>query len=129
MKVMIVDDDATTLRVVRAVLENRGHTVIERQTAIGTTAAILRERPDVVVLDVRMPGLAGDRLAALIGQGKRFLPIIVFHSSLSATEVEMLVRATGAAGFVPKGLPPLAFVEQFDALVAAARRTPVRKPA
>jgi DNA-binding response OmpR family regulator len=129
MKIMIVDDDATTLRIVSAVLESRGHRVVERGTAIGTTVSILREKPDVVLLDVRMPGLAGDKLAALIGQEAKSRPIVIFHSSLPARELEGLVRSTGAAGFVPKGVPPAVFLAEFDGLVSAAQRASARKHA
>jgi DNA-binding response OmpR family regulator len=129
MKVMIVDDDATTLRIVGAVLQSEGHDVIERDNAIGTTLAILREKPDVVILDVRMPGLAGDKLASLIGQGNKSSPIVILHSSLPANEVKSLAQLSGAAGFVPKGVAPRDFIEQFDMLVAAARRGRTRKHA
>jgi CheY-like chemotaxis protein len=129
MKIMIVDDDATTLRILAAVLEGRGHRVIERDTALGTTLAILREKPDVVVLDIQMPGLAGDRLASLIEQETRSRPIVVFHSSLPAEELRELVRSSGAAGFVSKGATPRAFLEQFEGILATAQRGFSRKQA
>lgn len=129
MKIMIVDDDATTLRVVSTVLQSQGHVVIERDTAIGTTVAILRERPEVVLLDVRMPGLTGDKLASLIGQEATSRPVVIFHSSLPAHELEALVRASGAAGFVSKGVAPTAFLRQFEGVVAAAQRGFPRKRA
>jgi CheY-like chemotaxis protein len=117
------------LTVVAAALENRGHDVIERSTAIGTTVAILQEKPDVVILDVRMPGLSGDRLAALIGQEGRFRPIVVFYSSLPDDYLATLVRSSGAAGFVPKGVGAAAFVNMFDDIVATAQRNLARKRA
>lgn len=129
MKIMIVDDDATTLTVVSAVLQRRGHEVVERDTAIGTTLAIIREKPGVVLLDVRMPGLTGDKLAALIGQQMTPRPIVILHSSLPVDELEGLVRSSGAAGFVAKGAAPEAFLRQFDHIVAAARRNLARKQA
>jgi CheY-like chemotaxis protein len=128
MKIMIVDDDATTLKLVGAVLQSRGHTVLERDTSIGTTVAILREKPDLVLLDVRMPGLTGDRLASLIGQELRPRPIVVLHSSLPADVLEKLARSSGAAGFVAKGTSPAAFLAELEQFVAAARGQN-RKPA
>ena len=63
-KVMIVDDENTVLEITGAVLEDHGYRVIKRESALGTSLAILREKPDVVLLDVNMPGLSGDRIAA-----------------------------------------------------------------
>lgn len=129
MKIMIVDDDATTLTVVGAALQSRGHEVIERDTAIGTTLAILRQKPDVVLLDIRMPGLAGDKLATLIEQEATSRPIVILHSSLPARDLEELVRSTGAAGFVAKGAGPTSFLGTFERVLATAQRGLARKHA
>jgi len=122
MKIIVVDDDATTLRVVGAALQSRGHDVVERDKAIGTTLAILREKPDVVLLDVRMPGLGGERLAALIRSGNGPHPIVILHSSLPSDELDRLALSSGAAGAVRKCGDPAVFVQQFDQIVARARR-------
>jgi len=121
MKIIIVDDDRTTLTVLGALLQSRGHEVIERDRAIGTTLAILREKPDVVLLDVRMPGLDGDKLAALIGQDPGHRPIVVLHSSLPRDELGELAKSSGAAGFVSKSGDPGVFLTEFDQVVANAR--------
>ena len=126
MKVMIVDDDSTTLSVLKAMLERRGHEVIERSTAIGTTLAILRERPDVVVLDVRMPGLSGDKLASLIGNESQTHPVVILHSSMPMNELRALARSSGADGFVQKS-GTAAMAELNDVMVAALRNS-ARKP-
>lgn len=129
MKVMIVDDDATTLHVVAAVLVGRGYDVIERDTAIGTTLAILREKPDVVLLDVRMPGLTGDKLASLIGQRESVRPIVILHSSMPESALEKLAHSSGASGFVSKGDPPMVFLARFEEVLGAAQRGIARRRA
>src|SRR5688500_14765579 len=81
LRIMIVDDDATTLAVTAAILEEPGHAVIKRQNALGTTLAIIQDRPDVVLLDIRMPGLSGDKLVELVTPKKDMpKPIIILHS-------------------------------------------------
>ncbi|HEX7671697.1 MAG TPA: response regulator, partial [Polyangiaceae bacterium] len=64
LRVMLVDDDPTTLQVHAAILEQLGHAVTQRTTALGTTLAILREKPDVVVLDVRIPSCGRSRTSS-----------------------------------------------------------------
>jgi twitching motility two-component system response regulator PilH len=103
LKIMIVDDDKTTLEVLSAVLERAGHEVITRETSIGTTLAIMRESPDVVLLDVRMPGLSGDKLAGLIAnRNAASSPIVVLHSSSTRSELQELASRCGAAGIIEK---------------------------
>ena len=99
------------------------------ETALGTTLAILRQKPEVVLLDVRMPGLAGDKLASLIEQKATARPIVILHSSLPIDHLERLVRSTGAAGYVPKGSNPKTFLGEFERVVADAQRRLARKQA
>ena len=120
MKVMLVDDDATTLTVLTAMLEDEGYEVVARTEALGTSQAIHREQPDVAVVDVRMPGLAGDRLAGLIVKSNPTVTVIL-HSSLPAAQLERLSRESGAAGFVQKKAGPS---ESVKALVQIIRRRP-----
>jgi len=68
MKVMIVDDDADIRRMIVKVLEHRGHTVTQCETPFGVSALVVREQPEVVVLDMMMPGLSGATLAEIIGR-------------------------------------------------------------
>lgn len=58
-RVLVVDDDKDIVRVLRAYLEQAGYTVFTAYD--GTTAlhAVIRERPDLVILDLMMPGKDG----------------------------------------------------------------------
>jgi CheY-like chemotaxis protein len=122
LKIMVVDDDATTLEVTSVVLEQRGYEVLKRDSALGTTMAILREQPEVVLLDVHMPGLTGDRLAELVTprKGKR-PPLVILHSGSNRAELEQLATRCGAAGIIEKTSDPYEFVRRFERLVAQHR--------
>jgi DNA-binding NtrC family response regulator len=116
MKVLIVDDDATTLSVLEATLEQEGYEVVSRSEALGTMQTVSREKPDVAVIDVRMPGLGGDRLAQLIAQSHPSLTVVL-HSSLPAKDLAQMVRTSGAAGFIEKRGDPSDFVRTLTRLV------------
>ena len=120
---MVVDDDETTLQVVCAALEERGYQVVSRSRSIGTSLAVSRGHVDVVLLDVRMPGLSGDRLARLIAKPDSS-PIVILHSGMGRAELETLAREAGADGFVEKTGDVGVFILRFEQAIADARLLP-----
>jgi DNA-binding response OmpR family regulator len=68
MKILIVDDDADILRMIVKLLTHHGHQVSQCATPFGVSALVVREQPDVVVLDMMMPGLSGAALTEIINK-------------------------------------------------------------
>lgn len=106
-KILVVDDEPGIIRFVRRALEAEGHTVLTAHD--GTTALRLSSDhdPDLVVLDLLMPGLSGlGVLAALLAERPRTRVLV-----LSAVgDVDMRVRCLelGAADYLTK---PFAIAE------------------
>ena len=69
-KVLVVDDDRVALEVARERLESADFEVITRDAPLGTSAAVQKERPDIILLDVQMPVLSGNSLAKLITENR-----------------------------------------------------------
>jgi two-component system, response regulator PdtaR len=103
IKILVVDDDPLVLRLTRWRLESAGYEVVLRSEALGTAKAIRQHRPDLVLLDVDMPGLTGDALARLLRQTPN-LPehSIAFHSSAEPDVLERMCEESGAIGWVRK---------------------------
>ncbi|MCC6875508.1 MAG: response regulator [Sandaracinaceae bacterium] len=102
-KLMIVDDSEIVLEVVAGVLRDAGFEVVTRSSSVGTSAAILRERPALVLLDVSMPLIDGAEIAtSLRSSGVTRQTKVVLHSDRPRAELERLVQETGADGFVRK---------------------------
>ncbi len=104
VKIMIVDDDAVVLETTRERLEGAGYEVSSRSSSLGTTAAVLREMPDFMLLDVNMPGLRGDAVAELVSgwRGASRSPRIILHSSSSKEALIALANQCGAIGVIEK---------------------------
>lgn len=117
---MVVDDDPTILHGLTAFLEAGGYQVVARAEALGTMLAISRENPEIVVMDVEMPGLSGDAISSLLARRKERL-CVVFHSSRPRAELERMVRETGAQGAIPKG-DLRDFVRTFEAVLPMSLR-------
>jgi DNA-binding NarL/FixJ family response regulator len=102
MTVLIVDDHASFRGIARKMLEHHGYEVVgeapDGETALEAVGAL---RPDVVLLDVQLPGIDGFEVASrLTANGSA--PAIVIVSSRDAEDFGDLVAESGARGFIPK---------------------------
>jgi CheY-like chemotaxis protein len=66
VKILVVDDDPSILRMMSRLLGSRGHEVETLQGPFGASVAALRKRPDVILLDYMMPALDGVQLSAVL---------------------------------------------------------------
>ncbi len=104
-RVLVVDDNEPSVRLLKAELEAKGHEVM---TANGTDAAtkiILKKktRPDLVLLDVNMPGVNGEELCRFIKANSLFSGIqVVFCGTAEDAELQRQVKSCGADGHVRK---------------------------
>jgi len=65
-KILVIDDDATTREILRAVLEPHGYEVIVAADGISGVAAAFSEKPDLVITDGLLPKLHGFRVCKTI---------------------------------------------------------------
>ena len=64
-KIMIIDDSEIILDITKSILEAANFKVVTRNSPFGSTNAFVREKPDLVLLDVSMPALSGDSIVTL----------------------------------------------------------------
>ncbi len=101
-KVFIIDDDENALNMARRVLEKADYEVASTTRVIGTTAAINSFMPDIILLDVMMPALSGDRMVELLQKGLRHKPRIILFSNKSEEELVKLTKESGADDHIAK---------------------------
>lgn len=88
-KVLVADDEPSILRSTSTLLEDLGFDVVSVNDARLILATAVQERPDILLQDVRMPGLDFDRLVAEV-RGHPALAatrLVVFTASMDAAEV------------------------------------------
>ena len=103
-RILVVDDDPKHLQTTREILELEGYEVTVHDTPFRTTELVNHVRPDLVLLDVNMPALSGDRLCSLIrANGSRQETAILFYSSNDEETLRASVQRHGANGYVCKG--------------------------
>lgn len=120
MKILIADDDPQMLRALRITLAARGYDVVTARDGKAALDAAIQTRPDVVVLDLGMPGLTGIEVIEAL-RGWTQVPILVVsgRSELS-DKVEAL--DAGADDYVTK---PFSADELLARIRAQSRRTAV----
>ena len=111
--ILIVDDDVVTRRFVRAVLEGLGLRIEEAED--GETGVAIAERltPDVVILDVRLPGLSGIEVARRIGPDTKILML----TGVDDPDVENEASAAGAVAYLVKPFSPRELMDTIEELV------------
>src|SRR5687768_17267358 len=78
-RILVADDETTSRSLARAVLEDAGCVVVEAADGLEALAAYDRESPDLVLLDVEMPGLDGLAVCRELRRrpDARYLPIVM----------------------------------------------------
>lgn len=121
--VLVVDDSDVVLELVKKALEGAGYSVITRNKPSGSVAAILRDKPDVVLLDVNMPTLSGDTIAKILGRvSQNPETLVLLHSSLSIDSLRLKAMATGAHGYIQKTESPTELVRRIEYWVNKTRQ-------
>jgi excisionase family DNA binding protein len=113
--VLVVDDNPKLRSFIRVNLEFDGMVVREAATAEEGLAALDEDPPDLVMLDVNLPGIDGWEMLRRVRErhGIDTLPVIMFSGESEDDQAE----EHGANTFVGKPLDPLALVEQAKALL------------
>jgi len=118
--VLVIDDHDVAREFMTRLLVSAGHTVHSQSTPIGATRTIVRQNIAVVVVDVEMPALRGDKLVALFRKNPRFDSLgLVLVSSAPEAELVEIGRAAGADAVIPK-------VDLERSLVSVVRRLAIR---
>lgn len=85
-KVLVVEDNAVTLESLEALLAIDGHTVVGAGNGHSALTRLALHVPDVILLDWRMPGMAGPEFMAEVGRHPEWAGIKVFVMSALAAE-------------------------------------------
>jgi DNA-binding response OmpR family regulator len=118
--VLVVDDDAGFRAYVRAALEGERYRVFEAGSGSEAVAVALRERPDAILLDWRMPGQSGIAACRALRAEPALSGVrIAMITGLDDERDRTLARHAGADAFLVKDPDPDALARQVRRLLAA----------
>jgi two-component system, cell cycle response regulator DivK len=104
-KVLVVEDNPANMTLATFLLENAGHTVIKALDAEAGVALADTEQPDLILMDIQLPGMDGLKATALLKAGivTREIPVIAL-TALAMKGDEARIRAAGCDGYIAKPL-------------------------
>jgi len=110
-RILIVDDDALVRAGLRMILESADDLQVVGEATDGSqvTAAVQRHRPDVVLMDIRMPTMDGLAATAAL-QVMTEPPRVIVLTTFDLDDFVFRALQAGAAGFLLKDTPPLELI-------------------
>ena len=100
-KILIVDDEVEICSMLRRFFQKQGHQVVTCTDGDGAIALAAQERPHLIILDIKMPGISGVEVLRLLRENHNAAKIII----LSAVKDDNVIQETlrlGANGYLTK---------------------------
>ncbi len=121
-KILIVDDDLETLRLISIMLQKQGYQVVSAKSGTEGLALASSERPDMVVLDVMMPDPDGYQVARQLRDNPQTsaTPILMFTAK-SQLESKVAGYEAGADDYLTKPVHPAELIARIKALFTRSK--------
>jgi two-component system cell cycle response regulator DivK len=122
--IVIVEDNDKNLKLMRDILQFHGYRTAEAATAEDGIAISLRDRPDLILMDVRLPGMGGLAALRVLRADPRTASIRVVAVTASVMPNERNgFSAAGFDGFIAKPIDVRLFPQEIESYLASGPRT------
>ena len=123
-KILIVDDDIDTLRLVGMMLESEGFEIIATKTGGKAIELAASEDPDLIILDIMMPELDGYAVTKQLRQDEttQSIPILIFTAKTGMDD-KMLGLELGADVYITKPISTRELLSHVNSLLTPENKT------
>ena len=122
-RVLIVEDNEKNMYLMNFILSNKNYEVIKAETGEKGVELAIKERPDLILMDIMLPGIDGYETTKRIREreagGK--VPIIAITSCAMTGDREKVMKA-GCNGYIEKPIDPDTFVAKIKQHLPAELR-------
>jgi two-component system, cell cycle response regulator DivK len=120
-KVLIVEDNPANMKLAAFLLQSAGHTVLSATDAEVGLALARDEHPNLILMDIQLPGLDGLEATVLLKRddATRDIPVIAL-TALAMKGDEERIRAAGCDGYIAKPMAYRDFLATVSAQLAQA---------
>ena len=117
-KALVVDDNKSNLMLETDLLEVAGFEVFEAENAAVGIAIVRKEKPDIIIMDVRLPDMRGSEAARILRQDKETseIPIVFVTASVMAEGKEEIKNITNS-GFIGKPINTRTFAKEISKFI------------
>ena len=117
-KVLVVDDNANNLMLEKDLLDVAGFEVFVAENALSAIVIAGKEKPDIIILDVRLPDIRGPEAARILRQDKetRDIPIIFVTASVMPEGREE-IKGIPNSGFIGKPINTRTFAKEISQFI------------
>ena len=117
-KVLVVDDNASNLMLEKDLLDVAGFEVFVAENAAGGIAIAMKEKPDIIIMDVRLPDMRGTEAAGILRLEKETsdTPIVFVTASVMVEGLEELKNITNS-GFIGKPINTRTFATEISQFI------------
>lgn len=119
---LIIEDNEDNLVLISALLQRGGYRTVGAITGQAGIDAVLKERPDLIILDIQLPDMNGMEVLRMIRASAvaGSIPIIAMTSYAMAGDRERLLAA-GCTGYIEKPIDPARVLDQIHAILEQAQ--------
>jgi DNA-binding response OmpR family regulator len=105
IRVLVVDDDVDQLMLLERTLNAYGFEVRTHRSSLGVSNLVRNANPDLVLLDVNIPALSGDKVLALArNQAPNTSTRFILYSASDESKLRALALSSGADGYISKSV-------------------------
>ena len=129
-KILIVEDNPANLTLATFLLQSAGYTVVSATNAEAGVALTKTEQPDLVLMDIQLPGMDGLEATALLksDESTRAIPVIAL-TALAMKGDEERIMAAGCDGYIAKPLDYKEFLAKVARRLKGQSLTPAEPKA
>ncbi len=117
-KVLVVDDNKNNLMLEKDLLEVAGFEVFEAENAADGIAFARREKPDIIIMDVRLPDMLGTEAVRILRQDKETsgIPVVFVTASVMTAGIKEIYTIPNS-GFISKPINTRTFAKEISQFI------------
>ena len=122
-KILLIEDNAVNRDLIQFLLESKGYLVREAATAEEAFEILKTQRPDLIVMDIQLPGMDGLEATKKLKENPatRDIPVLAVTSYAMKGDRES-AAAAGCVGYITKPIDKTTFLQQVAAHLATRVR-------
>ncbi len=114
-RILVVEDNETNIYLIRFILTKSGYEVLEARTGEEGIELAIKEKPDLIIMDIQLPGIDGLETTKRIRESEVYgiVPIVALTSYAMTGDREKSLAA-GCTGYIEKPLNPETFITEIE---------------